>query len=106
MAARVMFWNKDTFDQAGVPIPKTWDDLLASGAAFKEKLGDEYYPMMLNTLDRSLFMVWYLESKYGKRVGNRQSDAIIPRRKLQEGFEMIQSLEEAHVIPTLQMIAV
>ena len=104
MAARVMFWNKDTFDQAGVPIPKTWDDLLASGAAFKEKLGDEYYPMMLNTLDRSLFMVWYLESKYGKEwvTGNQCN---YTEEEIVEGFEMIQSLEEAHVIPTLQMIA-
>ena len=104
MAARVMFWNKDTFDQAGVPIPKTWDDLLASGAAFKEKLGDEYYPMMLNTLDRSLFMVWYLESKYGKEwvTGNQCN---YTEEEIAEGFEMIQSLEEAHVIPTLQMIA-
>ena len=36
MAARTMFWNKDTFDQAGIEVPETWDEMLASGVIFKE----------------------------------------------------------------------
>lgn len=104
MAARTMFWNKATFDQAGVEIPKTWDELLETGEIFKEKLGDDYYPMMLNTLDRSLFMVWYLESKYGKEwVTDSECNYTI--EEITEGFEMIKELEDRHVIPTLQMIA-
>lgn len=104
MAARTMFWNKATFDQAGIEIPRTWDELLASGEVFKEKLGDDYYPMMLNTLDRTLFMVWYLESKYGKEwvTGNTCN---YTEEEVAEAFEMIQMLEEKHVMPTLQMIA-
>ena len=104
MAARTMFWNKDTFDQAGIEVPETWDELLASGEIFKEKLGDDYYPMMLNTLDRALFMVWYLESQYGKEwvTGNTCN---YTEEEIAEGFEMIKMLEDKHVIPTLQMIA-
>lgn len=41
---RVFFFNKTTFDKAGVPLPKTWDDLIAAPAALNDKLGGGYYP--------------------------------------------------------------
>ena len=36
---RVLFFNKTQFDKAGLPIPKTWDELIAAAPVFKEKLG-------------------------------------------------------------------
>jgi oligogalacturonide transport system substrate-binding protein len=43
--APVFLLNKSTYDKAGVPLPKTWDDYIAAGKIFKEKLGDDYYPL-------------------------------------------------------------
>lgn len=103
ITARTMVWNKNTYDKAGLEIPSTWDELLASGEVFKEKLGDEYYPMMLTEYDRMIFMVWYLESMYGKDwVVDGQLN--YTQEEIQTGFAMLAELEDKHVIPTVQMI--
>lgn len=103
LTARTMFWNKSTFEKAGIEIPKTWDDLLAAGETFKATLGDEYYPMMLNEYDRSLFMVYYLQSVYGKEwVADGKLN--YTTEEIAAGFAMLKQLENAHVIPTVQMI--
>nr|WP_320143000.1 ABC transporter substrate-binding protein [uncultured Cohaesibacter sp.] len=44
ITGRVPWFNKTTYDKAGLPLPKTWDDLLAAAKVFQEKLGDGYYP--------------------------------------------------------------
>ncbi|MCT7373487.1 ABC transporter substrate-binding protein [Chelativorans salis] len=41
---RVFFFNKATFEEAGLPLPATWDELIEAAAVFKEKLGPDYYP--------------------------------------------------------------
>ncbi|MDR1765001.1 MAG: extracellular solute-binding protein [Lachnospiraceae bacterium] len=103
MTARTMFWNKNTFDKAGVAIPTTWDDMLASGEAFKAALGDDYYPFMLTEYDRIIFMVYYLESLYNKPwvVDNKVN---YTEEEIAEGFAMFTELEDKHVIPTIQMV--
>lgn len=103
MTARTMFWNKSTFEKAGIDIPKTWDDFIASGEIFKEKLGDDYYPAMMTNLDRIIFMVYYLESQYGKEwvTGNQCN---YTEAEIQEGFDMLKMLEDKHVMPTMQEI--
>lgn len=102
LTARTVFWNQATFAKAGIEIPKTWDELLAAGETFKTVLGDDYYPLMLNEYDRSLFMVYYLQSVYGKEwvTGNQLNYST---EEIAEGFAMLKQLEEAHVIPTVQM---
>lgn len=42
-SGRVFFFNKTTFDRAGVPIPTTWDDLFTASAQLKEELGQNFY---------------------------------------------------------------
>lgn len=103
MTARTMVWNKNTFDKAGIPLPSTWDELLAAGETFKTVLGDEYYPMMLTEYDRMIFMVWYLESMYGKEwVTDKKLN--YTDEEIAAGFAMLKELEEKHVIPTIQMV--
>jgi oligogalacturonide transport system substrate-binding protein len=41
---RVFFYNKSTFDRAGLALPQTWDDLIAAAAVMREKLGPDYRP--------------------------------------------------------------
>lgn len=103
MTARTLFWNKAPFEQAGLEIPKTWDEFIASGEQFKEKLGDDYYPVSMTNLDRILFMVYYLESMYGKEwvTGDQCS---YTEAEIAEGFDMLTMLEEKHVMPTIQEI--
>jgi oligogalacturonide transport system substrate-binding protein len=43
--ARVMLWNRGTFDKLKVPLPRTWDDLFTAGAAFRRTLGEGAFPL-------------------------------------------------------------
>ena len=104
MTGRIFYWNKTTYDQAGIETPKTLADLRAAGKVFQEKLGDEYYPLAMNEYDRTIFMVYYLESKYGKAwVENNELQ--YSEDEIKDGLEFIQSLEADHVIPSIATIA-
>lgn len=103
MTGRIFYWNKTTFDRAGIKLPTTLEELMASGETFKTNLGDDYYPLVLGEYDRMILMVYYLESVYGKpwvENGKLQySDD-----EIQKGLEFIQSLEDAHVTPSIKTI--
>ena len=101
--ARTLFWNKNTFDKAGIAVPSTWDELIAAGATFKEVLGDDYYPLELGEYDRIIFMVYYLESMYNK-AWVVDGELQYSKEEIVEGLEMLSMLEAEHVIPTIQMI--
>ena len=103
MTGRIFYWNKTTFEKAGLETPKTLADLMAAGPVFAEKLGDECYPLALGSYDKMILMVHYLECKYGKDWVvdgklNYTKDEIV------EGFTFIQSLEDAHVIPSSETL--
>ena len=103
MTGRIFYWNKTTFEKAGLETPKTLADLMAAGPIFAEKLGDDCYPLALGSYDKMILMVHYLECKYGKDWVvdgklNYTKDEII------EGFAFIQSLEDAHVIPSSETL--
>ena len=103
LTARTMYWNKNVFDKAGIEIPKTWDELLASGALFQEKLGDEYYPLFLTELDRMIFMVYYLQSMYNK-IWVENGEVQYTPEEIAEGFAMLRDLEDKHVLVPIQTI--
>lgn len=64
--ARVYLWNKSQWDKAGLPLPKTWDDLLTAGKVFEQKLGKGYYPLDGQLYDRILMSHAYIYQKTGK----------------------------------------
>ena len=39
LTGRIFYWNKTTFDQAGIEFPTTYAALKEAGAVFQEKLG-------------------------------------------------------------------
>lgn len=99
LTGRVFYWNKTTFDEIGCEIPTDEASLLAAGEAFKA-YGEDYYPLALGEYDRAIFLVYYLESVYGKpwvENGEVQYTA----EEIQSGMDFINKLEDAHVIPTL-----
>lgn len=63
--ARVLLWNEATFKKAGLPLPKTWDDLFASGEAFRSRLGDRFYPLDGELYDLMLLSQAYVHQKFG-----------------------------------------
>ena len=63
--ARVLLWNQATFQRAGLPVPRTWDELFNSGAVFKARLGDKFYPLDGELYDLMLLSQAYVHQKHG-----------------------------------------
>ncbi len=102
LTGRLFYWNKTTFDEVGVDIPTDEASLFAAGEAFKA-YDEDYYPLALGEYDRMIFLVYYLESVYGKawvEDGQVQYSA----DEIAEGMEFINKMEDGHVIPTLAVI--
>ncbi len=103
MTGRIFFWNKATFDKAGISVPTTFAELKAAAATFQEKLGADYYPLVVGEYDRFILMVYYLESVYGKAwVENNTLN--YTKEEIQKGYEWIQSLEADKIIPSIETI--
>ncbi|MCI8949250.1 MAG: carbohydrate ABC transporter substrate-binding protein [Lachnospiraceae bacterium] len=103
ITGRVFYWNKTTFDEIGVDLPTDEASLRAAGQAF-EAYDADYYPLALGEYDRMIFLVYYLESKYGK-AWVQDGQIQYSEAEIQEGLDFITSLEQDHVIPTLAVIA-
>lgn len=102
LTGRLFYWNKTTFDEVGAAIPTDEASLFAAGEAFKN-FNEDYYPLALGEYDRMIFLVYYLESVYGKpwvQDGEIQYTA----EEIATGMEFINKLEDGHVIPTLATI--
>ena len=103
LTGRLFYWNKTTFDEVGCPIPTDEASLLAAGAAFKA-YNEEYYPLALGEYDRIIFMVYYLESRYGKDwVTDGKMN--YTEEEIAEGFAFINKLEDEHVLPSIATIS-
>ncbi|MCD7724217.1 MAG: ABC transporter substrate-binding protein [Clostridiales bacterium] len=104
ITGRTFYWNQATFEQAGLSVPTTLDELLAAGPVFQEKLGDNYYPLVVGEYDRAILMAFYLQAQTGEPVINESGNFTLTEDQVKEGLAWIQSLEEAHVIPTIAYI--
>lgn len=104
LTGRTFYWNKATFEQAGISTPTTLDELIAAGATFKEKLGDDYYPLVIGEYDRAILMTYYMQAKTGEPIINEEGKFTLTEDQVKEGLAWIKSLEDAHVIPTIAYI--
>lgn len=104
ITGKIPMYNKTTFDKAGVPVPTSFEELRAAGKAFKEKLGDDYYPLAEEGYERMIWMVMYLQEKYGKEwIKDLQVNYTV--EEVTDGMNWINSLEEDHVFPEISTIA-
>lgn len=103
MSGRIFYWNQTAFEKAGISVPTTLEELYNAGKTFKDKLGDDYYPLVLGEYDRMILMVYYLESVYGKNWVE-DGEVNYTQEEIEKGIEFIKSLEENHVTPTIMQI--
>jgi oligogalacturonide transport system substrate-binding protein len=104
LTGRTFYWNKATFDQAGIATPTTLQELKDAGAVFKEKLGDNYYPLVVGEYDRAILMTFYLQAKTGKPIIDETDTLTVTQDDIKEGLAFIKELEDLHVIPTIAYI--
>ena len=103
ITGKLPMYNKTTFDKAGIPVPTSIEELRAAGKTFQEKLGDDYYPLAEEGYERMLWMVMYLQEKYGKEwIKDLQVNYTV--EEVTDGMNFINSLEEDHVWPEIATI--
>lgn len=106
MTSRVFYFNQDTWQKAGLNYPKTWDDLMQAGSVFKEKLGDGYYPLVIEARDvfamnRSLFI-----QKYGKDIINHDTNMLnFNHDEMTEFFQLYVEQVKNNVFPSTKEFA-
>lgn len=106
MTSRVFYYNKETWEKAGLSYPKTWDELLKAGQLFQERLGDNYYPMVVEARDvfamnRSLFI-----QKHGKDILNHETNLLdFTEQEMTEFFQMYVDQVQNHVFPSTKEFA-
>ncbi|MDQ5892061.1 MAG: oligogalacturonide transport system substrate-binding protein [Pseudomonadota bacterium] len=103
--ALVMYYNTETWKKAELPYPTTWDELFHAGKVFKEKLGDNYFPIASPAQDSGEGMLelinYYMTQKYqigmidekNKRFNYSEAQWI-------EAFRFYKRLIDEHVMPS------
>lgn len=64
-SARVMLWNQAAFDRIGLALPRTWEELFAAGPVFRQKLGENAYPLDGELYDMMLLAQAWVQQRHG-----------------------------------------
>ncbi|WP_037083908.1 ABC transporter substrate-binding protein [Neorhizobium vignae] len=103
---RVFMFNKTTYDKAGIPIPKTWEELIAAAPKMKEKLGKEYFPFEGAALDARLMVILRTTQKTGKDLIDPATNKVAwSEAELAEGLEFYKTLVDKGVIESWKQVA-
>ncbi|MFC0225368.1 ABC transporter substrate-binding protein [Serratia aquatilis] len=106
VTARVFYYNDVTWKSAGVEYPKNWDELLAAGKTFKEKLGEKYYPVVLEHQDTFALLRSYMIQKYNVDIINEEKKKFgYSEEQWVDFFQMYQKMVESHVMPSSKYYA-
>jgi len=96
--ANVFLWNKTAFNRAGIPLPKTWDQLIEAGRLFKSKLGDEAYPLASDSQTMVMISHAYIHQKTGKPyIYSNQAKVALNQEELREWLGFYRTLLQNHV---------
>ncbi|TCK92719.1 oligogalacturonide transport system substrate-binding protein [Natranaerovirga hydrolytica] len=101
VGSRVYYMNTTIYDDLGIDIPETWDDLMAAGNQIRDELGGDYYALGNIEYDASLslMMFGYLAQMTGKDIFDENDEISYTVEELTEGFNFVQDLVDNHVIP-------
>jgi oligogalacturonide transport system substrate-binding protein len=103
MAARLLYYNETTYAKAGLAPPSTWDELLAAGPIFRERLGPEHYPIDLYMQDVIALTRSWLVQQTGKPLIDESCRCVTATPKqLADMARFYQRLVDAHVTPDVR----
>lgn len=106
ITGRVLFYNSDTYEQAGVEPPQTWDDMIAAAETFKTELGDNYYPFDAARYNAMLLVALYATQQTGMGFIDPQTNEVAwDEATLTEAINFYQSLVDAGVMKSWEEAA-
>ena len=99
MTARVFYFNETTFAKAGLRVPQTWEELFAAGPIFRERLGDDYYPLAMNLMDVvALCRSWVIQRTGRQLVNDKTRSLNATEADTAEMAAFYERLVKEHVI--------
>ncbi|TCT16183.1 oligogalacturonide-binding protein [Natranaerovirga pectinivora] len=100
IGTRGFVYNEAIYEQAGVPFPETWDDLIQAGITMREVLGPDYYSLgnLRHDFEIPQLIFSYLAQKTGKNIFEN-NEVAYTEEELTDGFEFLQTLIDSNVIP-------
>ena len=108
MTGRSMYYNPELWKKAGVAYPQTWEQMIAAGPAFKNTLGDDYYPFILANHDTTImtFLNSYMVQKYNiPMIDPQKKNFTYSREQWLDYFGMYKKLVDNHVIPSMKYLS-
>ena len=100
--ARLFYWNKSVLDKAGVPMPKTWDDLFTASKALRAKNGNKAYLIDGNLYDMILMSQAYIYQKYGTPYIDAKTNKIaMSPAALKEWVNIYKRWQDENVVTPL-----
>lgn len=100
MAARLFYYNATTYERAGLGLPKTWDELLAAGPLFRDRLGADYYPLDLNLQDVvAIARTWHIQQTGAALVDEAHAQLNADVDQSIAAARLYQQLVDQHVVP-------
>ncbi|MDO5657728.1 MAG: ABC transporter substrate-binding protein [Paracoccus sp. (in: a-proteobacteria)] len=103
---RVFMFNRTTFEEAGLEVPRTWADVLAAAPVFKEELGANYYPLEAATLNALLIVTLVTTQATGKDMIDPETTRVAwTEEELAQGIQFYLDLVEAGAIRSWRDVA-
>ena len=103
ITGRVFMFNKTTYDQAGLAIPTTWDELFAAAPVMKQRLGPDYYPFEGNGPEARLLVILRTTQKTGKDLIDPATQQVAwTVEELAESLDFYQSMVEQGIVRSWQ----
>lgn len=100
LTARIFYFNDQTWQKAGLEYPTNWDELLQAGNTFNEKLGKQYYPVILEHQDSLALLQSYMVQKYNIPVVDPKTNQFTyTKEQWIEFFGKYKELIDNHVMP-------
>ncbi|HHX68273.1 MAG: ABC transporter substrate-binding protein [Miniphocaeibacter sp.] len=102
---KVFYWNKTTFDKAGVEIPTNFDELKVVAEDMKEKLGDNFYPFAsIGPYSTFLLTLYIAEQETGKTF-IENNEVAYTEKELSQALKDCMSLVKTGISPSVEETA-
>ncbi len=96
MNAQTVYINKTIYEQYGLDVPKTWDDLFHAAEVMK---ADDIYPLSAASKSMWLYLIAYTEQTTGKTITDDSGNLNFTANDFKIMMEFYQKLVTEHVMP-------